>query len=570
MTNKEFNDWLDRLEEVDQNAIYIIAYSNTNLNKLTENILKARSRVKELGYPVEKFDKEIDDILYQIQERKEQEAKKEGFESFEPFEIRGIDKLPLFPTDRLPAVLKEYIKDVARSYQVSEDMAAVLVLGVCSITLMGKYVIQSKKDWKEHLNLYVTIIAPPSEKKSPIMAEVTKPVYDYEEAENILNETEIKRYQSKERILSARVKQLEEQAVKGKATEEQVFQAVEELEELRKNPVLPLQLIADDTTPEALVSAMEKNNGKMAIVSAEGGIFDIMAGMYSSNGESNLNVFLKPYSGEPLKVNRKLGGNVFMKRPLLCIVLAVQPIVIEKIQGNETLKGRGLLTRILYSLPHSLVGKRKYRVEPVSDEHREEYTKLIQTLLSIDTPAEPEVLTLSEGADEEAEAFHNWLEPQLPDDLEDIGEWCGKFQGQIFRIAGILHCVKYKGNAGLIPIERGTIQNAIEIGKYFLEHEKVVSNILGASDPEDVRNAKYILRRIADNGNVDISKRDLFQLCRGKIKTVGDMEIPLSVLKERGYLGTQNSQNSQNPKGGRPSVMIKLNPEYLEYLKEKK
>lgn len=70
------------------------------------------------------------------------------------------------------------------------------------------------------------------------------------------------------------------------------------------------------------------------------------------------------------------------------------------------------------------------------------------------------------------------------------------------------------------------------------------------------------------NGNVDISKRDLFQLCNGKFETVSDMETPLSILEERGYLKLQKLQNLQNSKRGRPSVMIKLNPEYLEYLKE--
>lgn len=44
-------------------------------------------------------------------------------------------------------------------------------------------------------------------------------------------------------------------------------------------PVLP-RLVADDVTPEAAASLLADHGGRLAIISAEGGIFDTMAGRY--------------------------------------------------------------------------------------------------------------------------------------------------------------------------------------------------------------------------------------------------------------------------------------------------
>jgi hypothetical protein len=46
------------------------------------------------------------------------------------------------------------------------------------------------------------------------------------------------------------------------------------------------------------------DGGRMAIISAEGGLFDILAGRYS-NGVPALDVWLKGHAGDPLRIDRK-------------------------------------------------------------------------------------------------------------------------------------------------------------------------------------------------------------------------------------------------------------------------
>uniref|UniRef100_UPI002FDB1932 DUF3987 domain-containing protein n=1 Tax=Muricomes intestini TaxID=1796634 RepID=UPI002FDB1932 len=87
----------------------------------------------------------------------------------------------------------------------------------------------------------------------------------------------------------------------------------------------------------------------MGIISAEGGIFGMMAGRYSSN--INIDIFLKSYSGEYYSSARVGRGEIALKHPLLTMGLAVQPQVIADIMDNKDFRGRGLLARFLYSMP---------------------------------------------------------------------------------------------------------------------------------------------------------------------------------------------------------------------------
>ena len=66
--------------------------------------------------------------------------------------------------------------------------------------------------------------------------------------------------------------------------------------------VTPLQLYVDDITPEKLVSVLAANNGRAAMISTEGGIFDTLAGAYSK--VVNIDVMLKGYSGDTIRVDR--------------------------------------------------------------------------------------------------------------------------------------------------------------------------------------------------------------------------------------------------------------------------
>ena len=337
---------------------------------------------------------------------------------------------------------------------------------------------------------------------------------------------------------------------------ENILEKKKELRELE--PARPLRLLADDITPEALTSLLADNGGKMAIVSAEGGIFETLSGMYSN--KVNIDAVLKAYSGDYIQVDRKGRPSESVEYPALTILLFIQLLVLNSIMDNDIFHGRGMLARFLYSIPQSAVGHRAYETQAIDPNIERGYENLLYSLLSIPDQEKPEVICLSDEAAALSLAFFNDLEPRLIDDLEEMDDWAGKYHGQVMRIAGIIHCCIHGEDAAAELVSGGTMQNAITIGKYFLEHAKAAFRLMGLGESQDVKDAKYILKRIDSTGQTEISKKELFDLCYKKsgLETIELMTPILNLLIDHGYIRIEKVKT-----GGRPTEKVILNPEYI-------
>lgn len=488
------------------------------------------------------------------------------YSHFDPIVRNQKKQLPSFPVDMLPVIIKTYIKEVSESIQVPDDMVASMVLIVMSLCMQGKFYINIKPDWTESLNLYVVVVGRPSERKSPTLKEVTRPIFQYVSEENKRRKPLIAEYELKKKILSGKLRTIQEalsrKGSKPKYTLEDAIDCQKQLEDLEE--VKALRLIVDDVTSEALVKAMKDNGERMGIISAEGGIFGMMAGRYNTN--TNIDIFLKGYSGEYYSSIRVGRAETDLTHPYLTIGLMVQPQVIEDIMDNKDFRGKGLLARFLYTVPNTKVGERVYRTKEVSALARKKYEDLCKELLDIPdlTGFTERVIRLSPEADKLAEEFYMWIEHQLTNELEEIEDWAGKLHGNTMRIAGVLHVIKHKLNSVNVPVEEDTMRSAIEIGKYYLEHSKVAFDIMGLSDPPEIQDAKYIISRLGQNDLNDkndfIPKREAIRLCQ-KFKTVEEMEPGLRCLEEHGYIAIIKESQGR----GRPSEKICINPEYYKW-----
>jgi len=459
--------------------------------------------------------------------------------------------LPRFPIDELPAIVGSYAMAVAETTQTSQDMAATAGLTVLSLCIQGKFKIAGKPNWKEPLNLYTLVVAPPAERKSAVMALMSEPVKEYENAENERLAPFIEQNRMEKQILQKRKKALTTKLAQSPKKDDTALQRLsEELSGFQE--IKPLQLFCDDITPEKLTGILSDNNGRAAILSAEGGIFDILAGRYS--GSSNIEVFLKAHAGDSIRVDRQGRESEYVAAPAMTALLFAQPNVIGSLMGNSTFQGRGLCARFLYSIPASPVGNRKFGTGGIAEPITESYKKLVNLLLGY-SPNEPRIITLSEPAYRLLEKFSEKIEPMLMDELSDIADWAGKLTGAVLRIAGLLYIGDniplYSGSELVLP--EYFMQGAIEIGEYFLEHAKAAYQMIGASESQ--KNAEYLLKRIKNIGKSEISKRDLFDVCKGKFGNVEKMEPSLQVLTDMGYI-----KEIDKSTGGRPTKILHLNP----------
>ena len=280
-------------------------------------------------------------------------------------EMKSFEELgrPPFPLKRLPEVVRRYAWELAQDLQVPADMTAICALSVLSICLQGKYKVSPKPGWVEPLNLFTLIIAPPGERKSPVFRQVTQPIFDYERRKKQELEPQILDSAAKKAVLLAKAEKLKKSVGRSEAADEEYRQAVKELNEFQE--VKAPRLLADDTTPERLASLMSQNGGKMAVVSAEGGIFEILGGRYSG-GKANMDIFLKGHDGDPVRVDRS-NREEYIKEPILSVLLASQPEVLNGIMGNAAFQGRGAGGRFLYCIP-TLQGVRQFDSKPISQQ----------------------------------------------------------------------------------------------------------------------------------------------------------------------------------------------------------
>lgn len=472
-------------------------------------------------------------------------------------------KAPEFPLDALPKDIRDYVVALSENVQTPVDMAGCAALGVIATCLQGKYLINGKPGWTEPLNLFVAEIAPPSERKSAIQHAMVQPISDYEDAYNKEHAGEIEQSRMNTRIMVRKQKAIEDKAAKGKATDEEVRRIAEEIANNKEKR--PLRLYADDITPEKLTSVMANNGGKMAVLSSEAGIFDILAGEYSKS--VNIDVVLKGYSGDPIRVDRIGRESEYIKKPALTMLLMAQPSAISRVIGNNIFKGRGLTVRFLFSMPETMVGKRKFDTPPIPEDVERAYHECIRNMLEEEAGETPELITVSPGARSLMREFINGLEPKLVEDFVDINEWCGKLAGNTLRIAGLLYRAgmrrypEFLSERERLVVDAETMRNAIRLGHYFLDQALRVFNTIPENGMFD--KARRVLKMLIAKNLTDFNRREAMRNCPS-FKKAEAIQPTLDFLEEYGYIAKVNEQPI-NARGRHPMPRYCVNPWVMEH-----
>ena len=487
-----------------------------------------------------------------------------AFQPFIPFDRLEYPE-SVFPVDVLPPIMRNYCKAVSESLQVPVDMPCIAALGVLSASVTGKYYVELKKDWKQPVNLYLLLIARPSERKSPVMDIVAKPLYSYQNDYNYRHRENIDNYAIDLSIAQKKVdsmiasaaslKKAQGKNVIKNATDQDAKEAKARLTALELDPVTELSLLLDDVTPEAVATKLYTSRERAAIFSAEGGgIFGMMQGRYTTN--TNIDIFLKAYSGEEYRVDRIGRPSLSLRSPLLTLLLMAQETVLSSAVSDENLTGRGLTARFLFSIPQSKVGSRSYDTKQIPDKIQRDFETKIHRLLvsNYETPKEvTKTVTLSDEAAEVFKQYAEEIEKQLPELSPLLENWSGKIAGTVARIAAILTLFESADNR-VISVE--TMQAAVEIGKYFQDHALYTFEYIGAADSKAISDAKYIFSKIAKNRTKTITKRDLHQAMRNRFPKAEMMSGGLRELESHGYIRINKIKT-----GGAPSEIIEVNPE---------
>ncbi|MDI9431535.1 MAG: YfjI family protein [Planctomycetota bacterium] len=488
----------------------------------------------------------------------------------------GEYHVPPFPLEAFPrelCELCEFCAAVAESCQVPVDLVAMLVLTVGGAALAKTVEVHVRGDHVEPVNLFTATALPPGNRKSSVFRIVTQPLMDFEREEIERLKPIIEQSRNQREILEESLKHAQKKAARATNAEQRADfgrQAREYAEELsrhvdRKAP----QYIGDDATPESVARLLCENGGKFALMSPEGDVFELMGGRYS--GTPNLGVYLKGHAGDDVRVNRvHLDRRVqFVHKPALTIGLAVQPEVIRGLASQKGFRGRGLLGRFLYSMPESLLGHRKTITRPIKENIRIAYSQRILNALHVQPAGGsegqplPHPMMVDDAALGALNDFAVAVERNLRvgGEFESMRDWAGKLVGAVCRIAGILHGLMHACPPGLqnLQVNLETMLGAIAIGEYLVPHAKAAFFEMGADPAIDI--ARKILGLIEEEALSVFSKRDAFNKCRGAVHKVTEMDEPIRLLADHGYIRERQLQRVGS--GRKPSPTYEVNPLWL-------
>ncbi len=306
-------------------------------------------------------------------------------------------------------------------------------------------------------------------------------------------------------------------------------------------------------------------------MSAEGGLFEIMAGRYAKDAAPNLDVFLKGHAGDTIRVDRVGRAPEFVPAPALTLALTVQPEVIRGLAGRSGFRGRGLLARFWYGLPASLVGRRRINPPPIPEATRAAWARLVGYVLGLrplttaDGSPAPRLLGLGPEAAAVHLAFETQLEPKLGEfgALAHAADWGGKLAGATARLAGLLHLAAHDGDdrPWETTIGGATMRAAVAIAEGFLAPHALAAFAEMGADPA-LEDARLVLRWLGRTERSSVSRRDLLAGLPKRFREGDHLDAALRLLAEHGYLRERAPAERRGKPGRPPSQTFDLNPRW--------
>ncbi|MFI7607661.1 YfjI family protein [Micromonospora sp. NPDC049366] len=479
-----------------------------------------------------------------------------------PERIAKNAKTPLPASDgRQPARLWRMVDAVAEAYQVPRALPLLLVLAILAASIGGRRRVRVAPDWTEVLALYTAAAVPSGERKSPVMAALSRPLMEVESELAEQMAPEVARQRALRDLRAAAVEKLKRKGDTSATGIAELEGAVADLEETVV-PALP-RLLADDSTPEAMARLMAEQGGRLGVLSAEGGLFSTLAGRYSS-GIPNLDLVLKSWSGDFCRVDRISRETITLTEPVLSIGLAVQPDILATLAEAKSFRGSGLLARFLYALPDSLVGTRNVDPAPLPEPVAQAYADAVQELARrVHATAETVDMKLTEPARAVLNAFRQELEPRLhPEhgDLAGIADWSNKLPGQLVRVAALFTLFT---DPAADEVDETAMREAVDLAPYLISHAQAAFDLMtGRRSP--LEPARAVLRWIHKKKPASFTVRQAWRDLSGQ-RWADDTEAirqAIADLEDLGWVRLAAPPEHRGP--GRPSERYEVHPQALK------
>jgi hypothetical protein len=401
---------------------------------------------------------------------------------------RRYDPPPL-PEGLLPAPIERFARVQGELMGADPAGLAMAALAVCASAIPDSVTLQVKehdRGWTEAPRIWVSLIGPPSAKKSPIMSVAAKPLRK-------LNSSRMRAYK---KDLAA-------------------YKKLPDKERATQPEPVAIQLILEDTTIEGAQLVLDDNPGGVLCVQDElSGWFGSMDKYSGAKGAAKDRAFwLQSWNGGPYTINRVQRGPSNIENLSVTLLGGIQPELIRK--TIKEAHDDGLIQRLF---PIVLQPSRVGKDEPTSDV-ASEYEVLVTELRNVKIYMfDGDVLRYEPDAQEIwrlAEAQHHRLQ-QMEAVNPKLASHIGKYDGLLARLSVIWHCVENVG-ADRLPtqITTNTVERVAKfLHGFLLGHAmSFYSSVIGLS--EDHEHLLDIAGYILTHDKTTMTFRDLQRGSKG-------------------------------------------------------
>lgn len=475
----------------------------------------------------------------------------------------GAMKVPAIPCRLLPGWIGDMAAAVADSTQTPEVMSTMMGLSVLATVLQRRFEVAPYGDadeYTEPANLWTLTAMPSGARKTAVINALAAPLMRWEKLERDRMRSEIARVSAARAVALRRIEKLTRDAANAETDDarRRLRDEIQREKEDLPEEIFAPKLFTGDTTAEATQSQLVKQGERFAILTDEGGIFLVMAGLYSG-GQASLDVFLQAHAGSPVRVDRA-EREAYLERPSLTFGLALQPGILADVASGRRFRDSGLLARFLYAMPESNVGRRDVRRRvPIPESVRSAYEARIFALLENRPlmPGKPRILPFTDPAREAWLDFAEEIERAQGEGgkLESISDWTGKLPGAAARIAGLIELAEVGLSAE--EVSESAVARAVELARLLIPHAQEAFGLLGA-DVADA-DAMAILRWARAEGLASFKRSTCQKAMEGRFRNVARLTAAAQRLIERDVLREVKEPN----RGAPPSVWYLINPKCL-------
>lgn len=470
----------------------------------------------------------------------------------------GEIQTPEIPCSLLPGWLGDYAAAVAATTQTPPGMSVMMALATVAACEQKRFQVARTPEHIEPVALWTATALPPASRKTAVVNAFTGPIITWEREKEESERQEREKITAIRDVTENRIKALHAQAVKAdNATDRnRLIDEACRLRESMPDTLTPPRIFTGDVTPERLQGMLLEQGERMALLSDEGGIFAVMAGLYSG-GKTNINVFLQGHAGSAVRVDRQ-GRAAHLDTPALTFGLCIQPDIIRQL-SDTTFRGNGCLARFLFCLPTSNIGTRTAHTIPMPESVKAAYQAGINALLNIPPVFDEHgkerarTITLDHGARQAWEAFFCFIESNMGEgrELEPIQDWAGKLAGAALRIAGLMAVVEQGELAK--EIDEQTMTRALDLCEILIPHAQAAFDLMDGDDSQ--HDAKHVFRWLLDKGSLTFRQSDVYRELR-RFNDAERLTKALKALTARHVI----SEPMKSGTVGRPSISFEVNP----------